>query len=283
MDTPPIERARLKALMAESVHALPPTTDLVPGALVEGRRRRRRVRLLTAVVSLSIATAVAGTAVAVPRFMRGDTGQTAAAQPSSAPRPWLTQLTELTPPTATYPLVERPLPNTSGNAALIGAGTPLFAVYQQRMADILHRLLPPGNSIEVVDGMPEFIVHLDNVRYGVSVNAATGEPPSANHSPWHMCPTGDNAELAAGTGVTCTESRLPNGDYATINHQKWSPAQSMLTFGQTMIIVGDAYLAPNLSTPLPLTDAQRFAIIMDPELIQVADYFARNRSGRAAS
>lgn len=133
----------LYGLLDRTVSGLEPVPDLVPGAVHEGRRQRRRVRLAVA----GCAAALAATVVAAPVWLDGvggaGPGQVPADAPSPTTEPWLEP--------DRYSFV---LDSQCGERNLIGRFA--VTVASGRVADV-----------QALDGPAAVVVHSPELRAGV--------------------------------------------------------------------------------------------------------------------
>ncbi|MDI2128854.1 hypothetical protein [Yinghuangia seranimata] len=261
----------LHTLMAESTEGLPPLPDLVPAAIVDGLRRRRKRR---ATLLATAAAAAAAAAMAVPALLSVFPEGASATPPGRAATtyaavPWLPELPTLTALPTPYPTAA-PTAGTSWANRSSGEQLRQQELFQQMVADVLHKALPDAdNTVEIVHGQfLQFVVTLHGKRYGLDVSMTPTSPWTLTTLP-ACTPKGVDP---AGRPYTCTTGVLRNGQAVFVRHTEGTPTTANVYYGGALLTIRDLRLSTASTDALPLTDAERIALISTPELLQLAQY-----------
>ncbi|WP_406290529.1 hypothetical protein [Embleya sp. NBC_00896] len=274
----------MKYAMEQTTSALAPVPDLVPAAVVVGRRRRRRTRVLTATAAACLTVLAA---VAVPAAWPDNSSptRTGPAKPDPArPSGWLPPLTELTPAAKSYPVWANPnmpsgdLPGMPGDQKFSAEEERLRGIYRNRVAAALERLLAiPGATWEVgrdiVSGYG--VVMPDGTRHPLAIDIlATGRAHSLLEPEGLRC---DVPRMREPDRASCVEHVLPNGTiariYKSVSPMATSPAGD-IRYGDTDVTIDTGMLNP---LPVPLTDTQVLTILTDPELLQLTEFLVTHK------
>ncbi|MFD5321609.1 hypothetical protein [Streptomyces sp. NPDC127098] len=182
------EEPELRRAMEHAVGGLAPPVDLVPGALLLGRRRRARARLATA--GGGVAAAALATVLAVGFVPPGDDDMVAEPPASTATEPGLPG------PTVSTPVPSQDNPESHARAV----------DYRARVSALLSELLPGVGAVSATD--------YDIARYrGVTGSDAAYQitfsaTPDADPDAWR-CEASESTE-------TCTELQLSGGTPAAV-------------------------------------------------------------------
>lgn len=265
----PADDGLVRTLLTRTADELEPPPDLVGAAIVQGRRRRARARVVWAGSSLACAALVLGTTTAylshdrttvVAPAARAGAGATPAAPSGTLPSP-----------TATFPVVQPPSPWTDEDWPADHSPEEHARVdrWRQLTAAALQDLLPSAvGRIRLVDGNPA-------VYQGVS----GGKVFPVVFSVRPVAGTPAPVECSAGKGgTTCRLEPLPGGIRAAV---RVAPMDAMDTTGTSVhfhlghsdvLIEIDPHDASHSSAPV--TAAQLLALVRSPRvlaLVQAAD------------
>ncbi|MDT0323617.1 hypothetical protein [Streptomyces millisiae] len=182
------EEPELRRAMEHAVGGLAPPVDLVPGALLLGRRRRARARLATA--GGGVAVAALATVLGVGFVPPGDDAVVAEPPASTATEPGLPG------PTVSTPV---PTPNNAESHARA-------VDYRARVAALLDELLPGLGAVSATD--------YDIARYRAMTGSDAAYQITFSATPEVDANTGRCA--ASESAETCTELQLSDGTPAAV-------------------------------------------------------------------
>ncbi|TRV77746.1 hypothetical protein FKN01_14735 [Streptomyces sp. 130] len=260
----------VRTAMERATEGAPPLTDLVPGALAEGRRRRVRARAAIG----ATATAIAGLGMlgaALPVWGGGGGGEpvrewSAASRTSPLP-------TETAVPVRPRVHVE-PSPGETSMADLPADERARQQVFQNEAAGVLETLLPEALApVRPVDiGVSRYQGGADGRVFPLSFSVrplATGKAARA-----------DRACLdVAAKGLRCDEVSLPGGMMAQAitatgnakGGRTITGATVRFTYGHsrvTLTVGGDA----DAMVPAPVTTDDLLAVARDPRFMELVAY-----------
>ncbi|MGW3243117.1 hypothetical protein [Streptomyces sp. NPDC001070] len=256
--------------MEHAVAELPPALDLVPAAVVQGRRRRARVRVAVAAgVACAIGAVVFGSA-ALPGGGGGGTTVRPAASTTPAPR------TSKEPAPYRTPVHIEPTSDTEESMAdLPPAERKRQEGFQQQAAVLLDELLPDAvGLIRPVDlavwryqgetaGGKVFTVTL-------SVRPSGSVPRTTRHG--DTCPE-DPDSLRGGS---CEQGTLPGGIKATAYRLVDGSPDTMYTRVRFVYGHSDVELAvypdQDAKASAPVTAGQLLAVVRDRRFLDLVRY-----------
>lgn len=264
----------VRGAMEHAVAELPPVHDLVPAAVVQGRRRRARVRVA---VAAAVACAVGSVALGSVALPGGDGGgRTVRPAASTTPSP---RTSEEPAPYRTPVHIEPTSDTEDAMAGLPPAERGRQEDFQQRAAALLDELLPDEVGLirpvdlavwryqgETADGEVFSVV--------LSVRPSGGVPRSTRHG--DTCPE-DPESLRGGS---CEQGTLPDGTkVAAYRLIDGSPDR---TYTRARFAYGhsDAELAvypdPDAKASAPVTAGQLLAVVRDRRFLDLVRYADAN-------
>ncbi|MFE2544191.1 hypothetical protein [Actinacidiphila glaucinigra] len=263
----------VREFMEHAVAELPPAHDLVPAAVVQGRRRRARVRVaVAAAVACAVGAVVFGSVV----LPGGDGGGTVRPAASTTPSP---RTSEEPAPYRTPVHVEPTSDTEDAMADLPPAERERQEEFQQRAAVLLDELLP--DEVGLIQPVDLAVWRYqgetaDGEVFGVvlSVRPSGSVPRSTRHG--DTCPE-DPGSLRGGS---CEQGTLPDGTkVAAYRLLDGAPDR---TYTRVRFAYGhsDAELAvyPDVDTKAsaPVTPAQLLAAVRDPRFLDLVRYADAN-------
>lgn len=257
--------------MERTVAELPPVHDLLPAAVVKGRRRRMRTRLVIAAGIVGVAGAVAGT-LTLPAG--GDGGTVARPAASGPPGP-----REVPAPEREQHRTPVHIEPTSDDepsmADLPPAERERQEKFQQRAAVLLDELLPEAvGLIRPVDiGVRQYQGETDD---GKLFPVIFSVQPSRDGSGQKPCP----AKPGALKGGTCERATLPGGieaiSYRLVSDSPETTA-TMVYFSYGDSDVG-LTVDPDVDAPAsaPVTSKELLAAVGDSRFLDLVRYADEN-------
>ncbi|MFB7290730.1 hypothetical protein [Actinacidiphila glaucinigra] len=263
----------VREFMEHAVAELPPAHDLVPAAVVQGRRRRARVRVAAAAAVACAVGAVVFGSVVLPG---GDGGGMVRPAASTTPSP---RTSEEPAPYRTPVHVEPTSDTEDAMADLPPAERERQEEFQQRAAVLLDKLLP--DEVGLIRPVDLAVWRYqgetaDGEVFGVvlSVRPAGSVPRSTRHG--DTCPE-DPESLRGGS---CEQGTLPDGTkVAAYRLLDGAPDR---TYTRVRFAYGhsDAELAvypdPDAKASAPVTPAQLLAAVRDPRFLDLVRYADAN-------
>jgi hypothetical protein len=269
-DSPDFPDALLvRDAMDRASDQLPPLPDLVPGALVQGRQRRRRfrARLAAAGGALSVAALVTAGALVLPSAGTGPLRQEAAAMPSG----------HASGGSTSYPVVpaRTPWPGPGPMAELPPVERARLEAFQQWAADVFQDLLPSAiGGIQIVG---DRVSGFQGVAGGKTFPITFSVRPAAETPTWN-CANG----RAAKPGVICEEGVLPDGTPVSV---RTAPTRSMdamdamaMTGASAVFRYGGSAVLLDIGpddahrTSAPVSTSELLAIVTHDRFIQLVKY-----------
>ncbi|MDX2647980.1 hypothetical protein PV341_31300 [Streptomyces sp. PA03-1a] len=256
--------------MEHAVAQLPPAHDLVPAAVVQGRRRRARVRVAVAAgVACAVGAVVFGSA-ALPggdgggRTVRPAASTTPAPRTSEEPAPYRT------------PVHLEPTSDTEESMAdLPPAERERQEGFQQQAAVLLDELLP--DAVGLIRPVDLAVWHYQGETAGgkvftvsLSVRPSGGAPGTTRHGA--TCPE-DPDSLRGGS---CAQGTLPGGVKVAAYRLLDGSPDTMYTRVRFVYGHSDVELAvypdQDTKTSAPVTAGQLLAVVRDRRFLDLVRY-----------
>ncbi|MFG2296878.1 hypothetical protein [Streptomyces sp. NPDC048603] len=254
----------LRDAMEHAVEDLPTVNDLVPTAIVQGRRRKSRARAGIAATVVCVVGAVAFGSLA----LQGSDGATKV-RPAASP----TTTSSPSPTPEPYRTPVRIKPTREGEAPpLPPADRERLEAYQQRAAVLLDDLLPDAvGLIRPVEGrVNHYQGHTkDGKVFPVFLNVRPSDGPSRTKP----CP--NNPRI-----TRCEQATLPGGLQATAYLMPSDSPTTTTTLAYFTYKTSDVsltvYPSTDITTSGPVTGQELLKAVADPRFLDLVRYAHEN-------
>lgn len=264
----------VRGALEHAVAELPPVHDLVPAAVVQGRRRRARVRVAVAAAVACAVGAVGFGAVALPGGNGGGGTVSPAASTTPAPR-----TSEEPAPYRTPVHIEPTSDTEDAMADLPPAERERQEEFQQRAAVLLDELLP--DEVGLIRPVDLAVWRYQGETAGgevfsvvLSVRPAGSVPKSTRLG--DTCPE-DPDSLKGGS---CEQGTLPGGIKVAAYRLVEGSPDTMYTRVRFAYGHSDAELAvypdQDAKASTPVTTGQMLAAVRDPRFLDLVRYADAN-------